>query len=278
MKLGTISKEQCTSALLQSQGDILNLPRVQLDFLDTLLEADSRKNAISDTGVVVGQSRLPLECVRNKRAKRYIIRLLPERVLRVTIPRGGSRKEALRFVSENYAWVEKQFLSQRLHGSLFSDDSSLATGTVPFRGRRVPLRLLSQDRTLAYIPNPPSSLSSETGSPTRDTAEEMMRCLAKVELPEITHRLAKRHGFAPKRVSVRNQKTRWGSCSSNGGISLNWRLIQVPSFVRDYVILHELVHLDHLNHSDRFWKRLAEACPNYKAAEAWLKLRGNTIC
>ena len=273
-----MSKEQCTSALLQSQGDILTLPRVQLDFLDTLLEADSGENAISDKGVLIGQSRLPLECVRNKRAKRYIIRLLPEQVLRVTIPRGGSRKEALRFVSENYAWVEKQFLSQRLHSSLFSDDSSLATGTVPFRGRRVPLRLLSQDRTLAYIPNPPSSLSSETGSATRDTAEEMMRCLAKVELPEITHRLAKRHGFAPKRVSVRNQKTRWGSCSSNGAISLNWRLIQVPSFVRDYVILHELVHLDHLNHSDRFWKRLAKACPNHKAAETWLKLRGNTIC
>ena len=95
---------------------------------------------------------------------------------------------------------------------------------------------------------------------------------------EFPHRLAKRHGFAPKRVSVRNQKTRWGSCSSNGAISLNWRLIQVPSFVRDYVILHELVHLDHLNHSDRFWKRLAKACPNHKAAEAWLKLCGNNIC
>ena len=97
---------QCTLALLQSQGDILTLPRVQLDFLDTLLEPDSGKCTISETGVVIGQSRLPLECVRNKRAKRYIIRLLPELVLRVTIPRGGSRKEALRFVSENYAWVE----------------------------------------------------------------------------------------------------------------------------------------------------------------------------
>ncbi|MBC8244194.1 MAG: M48 family metallopeptidase [Verrucomicrobia bacterium] len=278
MKLGTISQELCTSALLQSQGDILNLPRVQLDFLDTLLEADSGKNAISDTGLVVGQSRLPLECVRNKRAKRYIIRLLPERVLRVTIPRGGSRKEALRFVSENYAWVEKQFLSLRLRGSLLPDDTSQATGTVLFRGRRIPIRSMSQDGALADFCIQPASPPSVTGGKVCSTAEDILRRLAKVELPKTTFRLAKRHGFTPLRVGVRNQKTRWGSCSSTGAISLNWRLVQIPAFVREYVILHELVHLDHLDHSTRFWERLAKACANHKAAEAWLKLRGNTIC
>ena len=102
--------------------------------------------------------------------------------------------------------------------------------------------------------------------------------LVKVELPEATGRLAKDHGFNPGRVTIRNQRTRWGSCSSTGAISLNWRLIQVPAFVRDYVILHELIHLDHLNHSIQFWERLAKACPNLNAAEAWLKLHGNRIC
>ena len=106
----------------------------------------------------------------------------------------------------------------------------------------------------------------------------MLHRLAKVELPEATFRLAKVHGFNPGRVTIRNQKTRWGSCSSTGAISLNWRLIQVPAFVRDYVILHELVHLDHLDHSTRFWERLAKTCPNLNAAEAWLKLHGNRIC
>ena len=251
---------------------------MQLDFFNALLEPGTGKNAISETGVVIGQSRLPLECVRNKRAKRYIIRLLPELVLRVTIPRGGSRKEALRFVSENYDWVEKQFLSLRLQGSLLPDDTGPATGTVLFRGRRIPIRSMRQARSLACFSDQLASLPSETGLGARDTAENILRRLAKVELPKATLRLAKRHGFAAGRVSIRNQKTRWGSCSSTGAISLNWRLLQVPAFVRDYVILHELVHLDHLDHSTRFWERLAKACPNHKAAEAWLKLRGNNIC
>ncbi len=263
---------------MQSRGDILTLPRVQLDFLDTLLEPDSRKSTISETGVVIGQSRLPLECVRNKRAKRYIIRLLPELVLRVTIPRGGSRKEALRFVSENYAWVEKQFLSLRLQGSILPDDTSQADGTVLFRGRRILIRSLTTDPSLASFRDQLAAISTEAGPGLIDSAKNILRCQAKVELVETTFRLAKRHGFAPGRVSIRNQKTRWGSCSSSGAISLNWRLLQVPAFVRDYVILHELVHLDHLDHSTRFWERLAKVCPNHKAAEAWLKLRGNNIC
>jgi predicted metal-dependent hydrolase len=70
---------------------------------------------------------------------------------------------------------------------------------------------------------------------------------------------------------VRNQRSRWGSCSRRGTISLNWRLIQTPVSVRDYVILHELAHLKEMNHSKRFWREVARLCPDYKEAENWLK-------
>ena len=251
---------------------------MQLDFLDALLKTNNGINSISETSVMIGQSKLPLECVRNKRAKRYIIRLLPERLLRVTIPRGGSRKEALRFVSKNFAWVEKQFLSLRLQDSFLPDDESQTVETVLFRGRRVPVRKVIKDENLNSFTDQPDRNLGATGRSLRDNVETMLHRLAKVELPEATFRLAKVHGYNPGRVTIRNQKTRWGSCSSTGAISLNWRLVQVPAFVRDYVILHELVHLDHLDHSSRFWERLAKACPNFNAAEAWLKLHGNRIC
>ena len=251
---------------------------MQLDFLDALLKSNTGIHSISETAVMIGQSKLPLLCVRNKRAKRYIIRLLPERVLRVTIPRGGSRKEALHFVSKNSAWVEKQFLSMRLQDSLLPNHSSQAEETVLFRGRRVLARRLSEDENLAGFANQLDRNFNLTGSSLRDAVETILNRLAKVELPEATFRMAKIHGFNPGRVTIRNQKTRWGSCSSTGAISLNWRLIQVPAFVREYVILHELVHLDHLDHSTRFWERLAKACPNLNAAEKWLKLHGNRIC
>jgi predicted metal-dependent hydrolase len=76
---------------------------------------------------------------------------------------------------------------------------------------------------------------------------------------------------------VRNQRSRWGSCSPRGTISLNWRLIQAPPNVRDYIILHELCHLRQMNHSDRFWREVASVCPDYQRAELWLKRNGDLL-
>lgn len=249
---------------------------VQLDFLENLLNIPAMDERVSQEGVLIGPSRVPLEIVRNKRAKRYIIRLLPELVLRVTIPRGGSKREALRFVSENIRWVEKQFQSHRLQEALDSSDPALLK-SIFYQGRRVPVVTSDSSnpfKRFGYTEIP-------TGAIIQDEVaihmEDHLEGLAREILPATTQRLAKRFGFHPKRVSIRNQKTRWGSCSSSGTISLNWRLIQVPSFVREYVILHELTHLEHLNHSNQFWDRLAKLCPNHRAAESWLKKYSHRI-
>jgi len=76
---------------------------------------------------------------------------------------------------------------------------------------------------------------------------------------------------------VRSQKSRWGSCSRRGTISLNWRLIQTPDFVRDYIILHELAHLREMNHSPRFWRAVIEFCPGYRDAERWLRAHSDIL-
>jgi hypothetical protein len=102
-------------------------------------------------------------------------------------------------------------------------------------------------------------------------AEAHIRIRAASELPARLFELAGIHGFAVTSVSVRNQRTRWGSCSPSGRISLNWRLVQVPTAVRDYVLLHELAHLRHLNHSARFWRELARLCPHHAEARRWLR-------
>jgi predicted metal-dependent hydrolase len=83
--------------------------------------------------------------------------------------------------------------------------------------------------------------------------------------------LALAHGFSVRRVTVRNQRSRWGSCSVRGTISLNWRLVQTPDFVRDYIVLHELAHLKEMNHSRRYWREVARLCPEFEQAEKWLK-------
>lgn len=105
----------------------------------------------------------------------------------------------------------------------------------------------------------------------RPAIENHLRILAAKELPARTLELAALHQLSVSRVTVRAQRSRWGSCSFKRVISLNWRLIQTPPFVSDYIILHELMHLRQMNHSARFWKEVQRACPDYRTAKRWLK-------
>ena len=86
-----------------------------------------------------------------------------------------------------------------------------------------------------------------------------------------TLELAALHNVSVHRITVRNQRSRWGSCSRQGTISLNWRLIQAPDHVQEYIILHELMHRREPNHSQRYWQQVAAVCPDYAQAESWLK-------
>ena len=101
--------------------------------------------------------------------------------------------------------------------------------------------------------------------------EREWRARATRELPPRLLELAARHGLSVVRVSVRNQRWRWGSCSPNGHICLNWRLVRMPDWIRDYVLIHELMHLKRMDHSPKFWKLVAQACPDYLAARRFLR-------
>jgi predicted metal-dependent hydrolase len=107
------------------------------------------------------------------------------------------------------------------------------------------------------------------------TEQRSLRQRARVELPARLYELAHSLGLTVTRVSIRNQRHRWGSCSPSGHICLNWRLITMPDWVRDYVLYHELMHLERMDHSPEFWKLVAEACPNYKDARRWLRAHGH---
>src|SRR5262249_41809663 len=97
------------------------------------------------------------------------------------------------------------------------------------------------------------------------------------ELPIRLRTLAADRGLAVTRVTIRNQRSRWGSCSRDGSIALNFRLVQMPPHVRDYVMLHELMHLAQPNHSVRFWRLVEGACPGFREAERWLKPDGRGL-
>ena len=168
------------------------------------------------------------EFIRHTRARRYVLRVRADGVVRVTIPRWGSKRAARAFAEQQRPWIAQQ------------------------------LRRLEEERA-----RPNAILTPE--------AERELRVRAKRELPARLAELAKEHGVAVSRVSVRNQRWRWGSCSRDGHICLNWRLAQMPETVRDYVMIHELMHMKRMDHSPKFWKLVAQACPGYESARQWLR-------
>jgi predicted metal-dependent hydrolase len=171
----------------------------------------------------------PLEpvFVRHPKARRYVVSVRADGVVRVTLPRWGSMREARAFARQQQHWIERQ--RQRLE----------------------------TERKAA--PVVPEALQRESWA------------RARRELPPRLLALAAELGLSVARISVRNQKWRWGSCSRSGHICLNWRLVVMPDWVRDYVMVHELMHLRRMDHSRRFWKLVAAACPDYQRARSWLR-------
>ena len=100
---------------------------------------------------------------------------------------------------------------------------------------------------------------------------------AKRDLPARLLELAASLDLTVSKVSIRNQRWRWGSCSPSGHICLNWRLVNMPAWVRDYVLIHELMHLRRLDHSQKFWTLVAQQCPDYQAARRWLREHGRAL-
>jgi predicted metal-dependent hydrolase len=98
-----------------------------------------------------------------------------------------------------------------------------------------------------------------------------LRRRAALDLPPRLLALARQNRLEVAKVSIRNQQYRWGSCSPSGHICLNWRLILMPAHVRDYIMIHELMHLRRMDHSPAFWKLVAAACPEFDMARTWLR-------
>jgi predicted metal-dependent hydrolase len=113
--------------------------------------------------------------------------------------------------------------------------------------------------------------------PLRDALEAWYRRRARAEVAARLDAACARAGTRYKRLSIRGQRTRWASCSSNGAMSFNWRLLLAPEEILDYVVEHEVAHLEVLDHSDRFWRLVGRRSPRYRAHERWLRRHGPAL-
>ncbi|MEO0054842.1 MAG: hypothetical protein RLZZ50_789 [Verrucomicrobiota bacterium] len=212
---------------------------------------------------------------RSARAERYRLTLRKDGVAVATIPARGTEREARVFVEQHRDWLERARARQRAKPRAAT---VWTLGThVLWRGELVEIRKAAEGERPSVCVAADVFRVPRLDGDLRPTLEaHFLRC-AKIELPARTWELAAETLMNVKEVMVRNQRTRWGSCTTGGVISLNWRLIQSPELVRDYVIYHELMHLKEMNHSDRFWRRVEEVCPKWREAEAWLKRNGSML-
>jgi predicted metal-dependent hydrolase len=231
-----------------------------------LKRGESKKAEKPPTSIEIGPHSYPVTIARHRRARRYVLRMTPEGGLRITVPRGASVAGALAFARGQGAWVARERDRRLVRSRSWSEG-------VWFRGERV--KLVLGETTIAVgsetMARPKGAVEP------RDAFEAALRTIASVELPARCVELAGQHGVKVNRVTVRNQRSRWGSCSSRGAIALNWRLLQMPPDVSDYVILHELMHVRQPNHSRQFLREVASVCEEWRAAEKWLRAHGREL-
>lgn len=211
--------------------------------------------------------------VRSRRARSYRLTLRKDGVAVATIPARGSEPEARAFVHQHQDWLAR---ARARHARRPRPAEVWSVGTaVLWRGELTEIRVAGAgDRPMVCLAADVFRVADLEGDLRAPLEKQFIR-RAKIELPARAWELAAETGAGVKQVTVRNQRSRWGSCSAGGTISLNWRLVQAPDAVRDYIIYHELAHLWEMNHSDRFWTRVEQVCPGWREAERWLKRNGS---
>lgn len=222
----------------------------------------------------------PLVIRESRRARRLILQLIPPYTLEVVVPRGTRPGEVEAFLAENRAWLERarKEVQARYPPELQGLPESIELRAI---GRRWRVEYL-QDATVrprrrVYDDRLQLTVPAAQHRSARLMLRQWLMGEARQHLKSWVWREADSTGLCPKRVQIRTQRTRWGSCSGTGTISLNAGLLFLEPAVARYLVIHELCHLRHLNHSVRYWKLVERLEPDYRRldralSESWSRV------
>lgn len=211
---------------------------------------------------------------RSARARRLALRLDPkERVINLVVPKGMSMRKAEEFAHANQLWIEERIAE--------------LPPAVPFEDGRI-IPILGRDRYIDIYYDPDlkrTDVHLQAGFLTVKTNKEdpsarierYLRGIAKDVLTELSYQKAAQIRKRITSVSVRDTKSRWGSCAQGGSLSYSWRLIFAPTVAMDYVVAHEVAHLTHLNHSQKFWNLCRDLSDDYVEGEYWMRNHGHEL-
>ncbi len=227
-----------------------------------------------DVEIEIGGKRVRIRLRRSARARRITLSVpAATGVPLLTVPRTASTRRALEFAARQGAFLDRAF--RRL-----GDRVPIAEGAVvPVRGVPHVLRhggLRGHVRIEPADDMPALVIPGERPALPRRTVA-WLKAQARADLTKAVETHCAASGLEARRVTLRDPRTRWGSCSSRGGLSFSWRLIMAPPHVLHYLAAHEVAHLQEMNHGAGFWRLVKRLDPGTDAAEAWLKAHGHTL-
>lgn len=225
---------------------------------------------------------IPYEERRSKRAVRITIRVHPDKVT-VSVPSRLSSARVQELLKSKHSWILKNWLIEQ---EKMGEESLQDGSTVPFLGINHSLIVQTHSRKRIVVELKDKSIYVQLPEivPEAERSEQVRMCLLKWYRAQAARVFQERLEFFSRRMGVKYKefrikelKSKWGSCSSKGNINLNWKLALAPLNVLDYVVVHELAHLVHLNHSKDFWQLVERYFPDFKACKKWLRDNGQKL-
>ena len=212
---------------------------------------------------------VPYRIRRSDRARRVRVSVDGNGQVEVVLPRRSPERHAEDAVRELRPWIERR----RAAVARAAQEVGREAGTVPYLGET--LRLVPEAGR-ERVHRRGDELLVPAGDP-REALERWYRRQARLEIAPRLDAATARAGTSYTGLTIRGQRTRWASRSSSGGMSFNWRLLLAPPEILDYVVEHEVAHIEVMDHSPRFWRLLASRSPHWREHSAWLKRYGSTL-
>lgn len=247
-----------------------NLQNMQLNFFESL----KSKNFNPERRWLQG---LNLKIIRRAWQRSINLRVKPNGQLFVTCSKTCPQKQVDDFLLSQKSWIDKSIAEFDELRARFPKKSFFPEETFLYRGQKLPLKInyeSTRKKPSFYFAPDQLCFTHDPYDYSHEKLTELLRQVYKnksVEfLKQMVVKVSEEMQLYPEKVSYRSQKTRWGSCSSEGHLSLNWKLIAAPDEVARYVVVHELAHLEFQDHSKHFWSLVHSFCPGYLLHKQWL--------
>jgi predicted metal-dependent hydrolase len=237
------------------------------------LQRTAAPRPLDPSRIAIGDEVLEVVFRRHAQARRLVLRLNASGTgVLVTVPHGVSRVKALEFTQRSRGWIEDRVRSRG--GLIHLEDGEI----LPLRGVPHEIRGTGSRRGVVRA-DPLRRVIEVPGDPlhVRRRLFDFLKAAAREDLTRASEHYAALMGVNYRRIAIRDQRSRWGSCSAQGDLSYSWRLILAPDYVLDYVAAHEVAHLRHLNHSPRFWRLVLTHCQEAARAKNWLRAHGQDV-